>query len=235
MKLKKLIPLLGLTLALTAMTACTKSDTATDNTKEEQTTDQEQTEADAPTEEASGETPEGDEGDGMAQDIPARIYGTITEISENEITVDNQSDISSSGEMILTIDPQNTILADAESGNPLNLSDVKQGSFVAYLGPAMTMSLPPQCTPYVVIADIPEDGEAPYYAVIAEDPVVGDNSCRTVKATDGETYVIPDNAHVKPFRTRNILSVEDIHAGTRCLLWLDEQDEAFRVVVLDAE
>lgn len=234
MKLKKLIPLLGLTLALTAMIACAKSDAVADTMKEE-ITDQKQAEGDASTEEASGETPDGEKGEGMAQDIPARIYGTITDISGNEITVDNQSDISSQGEMILTIDPQNTILADAGSGIPLNLSDVEPGSFVAYLGPAMTMSLPPQCTPYVVIANIPEDGETPYYAVIAEEPVVGDNSYRTVKATDGETYVIPDNAHVKPFRTRNILSVEDIHAGTRCLLWLDEQDEAFRVVVLDAE
>lgn len=86
-----------------------------------------------------------------------------------------------------------------------------------------------------MIANIPEDGDAPLYAVIAEEPTLEDNSYRTVKATDGETYVIPDNAYVKPFRTRNLLSVEDIHAGTRCLLWLDEQDEAFRVVILDAE
>ena len=99
----------------------------------------------------------------------------------------------------------------------------------------MTLSLPPQCTPEVLIVNLPEDGDAPYYAVIAEEPIVGDNSYLTVKATDGATYVIPDNANVKPFRTRNILSVEDIHVGTRCLFWLDEQDEAFRVVVLDAE
>ena len=195
MKLKRVIPILGLTLALTAATACGSK----------------------------------------AEDTAARIYGEVEEISEEDIIVDNQSDMSSQGEMILTIDPENTVLVDGESGLPLELSDVEKGGFVAYLGPAMTLSLPPQCTPEVLIVNLPEDGDAPYYAVIAEEPIVGDNSYLTVKATDGATYVIPDNANVKPFRTRNILSVEDIHAGTRCLFWLDEQDEAFRVVVLDAE
>ena len=232
MKLRKLTLLLGLTLALTAMTACGSKNT--DNRGSE-STDQEAVKPDE-TETIDGEfSQSSEEEEENEEDIPARIYGTIEDISESELTVDNQSDISSQGEMILTIDPQNTILADAGSGIPLNLSDVEKGSFVAYLGPAMTMSLPPQCTPYVVIANIPEDGDAPLYAVIAEEPTLEDNSYRTVKATDGETYVIPDNAYVKPFRARNILSVEDIHAGTRCLLWLDEQDEAFRVVILDAE
>lgn len=229
MKLKKMTFVLGMTLVLTAVTACGSKNVSGEN--REQTGDEEAAipDEDEPIDEEFSQPSEED------ADIPARIYGTIEEISGDSITVDNKSEISSQGEMILNMDPQNTILADAVSGNPLELSDVEKGSFVAYLGPAMTLSLPPQCTPYVVIANLPEDGEAPYYAVIAEEPVVEDNSYRTVKATDGETYVIPDNAQVKPFRTRNILSAEDIHAGSRCLIWLDEQDEAVRVVVLDAE
>ena len=169
--------------------------------------------ADTPIDEDFGVTPEDGESDDAPAEAAARIYGTIEDISGNDVIVDNQSDISTRGEIILTVDPQNTILVDAQTA----------------------LSLPPQCTPEVLIVNLPEDGDAPYYAVIAEEPIVGDNSYLTVKATDGATYVIPDNANVKPFRTRNILSVEDIHAGTRCLFWLDEQDEAFRVVILDAE
>ena len=236
MKLKKLTLLLGLTLALTATAACGSKDTDAD-TKEEQTTEQEATmpDADEPIDEAFGVSPEDGEGDTVPAEASARIYGTIEDISGNEITVDNQSDVSSQGEMILTIDSENTVLVDAQTALPLNLSEVEKGSFVAYLGPAMTMSLPPQCTPEVVFANLPEDGETPYYAVIAEEPVVGDNSYRTVKATDGQTYVIPDNVLVKPFRTRNIVRAEDIHTGTRCLIWLDEQGEASRVVILETE
>lgn len=194
MKLKRVIPVLGLTLALTAATACGSK----------------------------------------AEDTAVRIYGEIEEVSEEDIIVDNQSDMSSQGEMILTIDPENTVLVDGESGLPLELSDVEKGSFVAYLGPAMTLSLPPQCTPEVVFTNVSEKEAAPYYAVIARKPVAKDGGLKVV-AEDGESYVIPDTAEIKPFRTRNVIRAEDIQKGSRCLIWLNEQKEAVRVVLLDAE
>ncbi len=194
MKLKRVIPVLGLAMALTAATACGSK----------------------------------------AEDTAVRIYGEIEEISEEDIIVDNQSDMSSQGEMILTIDPENTILVDGESGLPLELSDVEKGGFVAYLGPAMTLSLPPQCTPEVVFTNVSEKEAAPYYAVIARKPVAKDG-CLKVVAEDGESYVIPDTAEIKPFRTRNIVRAEDIKKGSRCLIWQNEQEEVVRVVLLDAE
>ena len=194
MKLKRVIPVLGLTLALTAATACGSK----------------------------------------AEDTAVRIYGEIEEVSEEDIIVDNQSDMSSQGEMILTIDPENTVLVDGESGLPLELSDVEKGSFVAYLGPAMTLSLPPQCTPEVVFTNVSEKEAAPYYAVIARKPVAKDGGL-TVVAEDGESYVIPDTAEIKPFRTRNVIRAEDIQKGSRCLIWQNEQEEVVRVVLLDAE
>lgn len=194
MKLKRVIPVLGLTLALTAATACGSK----------------------------------------AEDTAVRIYGEIEEVSEEDIIVDNQSDMSSQGEMILTIDPENTVLVDGESGLPLELSDVEKGSFVAYLGPAMTLSLPPQCTPEVVFTNVSEKEAAPYYAVIARKPVAKDGGLKVV-ADDGESYVIPDTAEIKPFRTRNVIRAEDIQKGSRCLIWQNEQEEVVRVVLLDAE
>ena len=194
MKLKRVIPVLGLTLALTAATACGSK----------------------------------------AEDTAVRIYGEIEEVSEEDIIVDNQSDMSSQGEMILTIDPENTVLVDGESGLPLELSDVEKGSFVAYLGPAMTLSLPPQCTPEVVFTNVSEKEAAPYYAVIARKPVAKDGGLKVV-AEDGESYVIPDTAEIKPFRTRNVIRAEDIQKGSRCLIWRNEQEEVVRVVLLDAE
>ena len=194
MKLKRVIPVLGLALALTAATACGSK----------------------------------------AEDTAVRIYGEIEEVSEEDIIVDNQSDMSSQGEMILTIDPENTVLVDGESGLPLELSDVEKGSFVAYLGPAMTLSLPPQCTPEVVFTNVSEKEAAPYYAVIARKPVAKDGGLKVV-AEDGESYVIPDTAEIKPFRTRNVVRAEDIQKGSRCLIWQNEQKEVVRVVLLDAE
>ena len=74
----------------------------------------------------------------------------------------------------------------------------------------------------------------PYYAVIARKPVVKDGSLKVV-AEDGQSYVIPDTAEIKPFRTRNVVRAEDIQKGSRCLIWLNEQGEVVRVALLDAE
>ena len=135
MKFKKIILLLGLTVALTVATACGSKGTDAD-TNGGQTTDQEATmpDADTPIDEDFGVTPEDGESDAAPAEAAARIYGTIEDISGNDVIVDNQSDISTRGEIILTVDPQNTILVDAQTALPLNVSEVEKGNFVAYLG-----------------------------------------------------------------------------------------------------
>lgn len=164
-----------------------------------------------------------------------RIYGVITDVSASEqtITVDNQSEVSSTGEIILTIDPSNTEIIDAQTGLPVELSEVQNGSFEAYLGDAMTMSLPPQCTPDMVIVNIAEDAAAPQYAVAAEDPADAADleNAIVLKATDGRTYVIDKDAQVTPYLTRNIVKLQDLTAGTACLLWEDENEIVTKVMI----
>ena len=156
-------------------------------------------------EEQSKETEISEEGQ-TVNDAPLRIYGTITEVGEGMITVENQSDASSSGEMILDIDPENTVLADGQTGLPLTLEDVQEGSFEAYLGPIMTMSLPPHTVPYVVVANISENSQAPQYAVLAKDPAAEDGGY-SLEATDGRTYTVPEDVEISAFRTKNIVTL----------------------------
>ena len=165
-----------------------------------------------------------------------RIYGVITDVSASEqtITVDNQSDVSSTGEIILTIDPSNTEIIDAQTGLPVELSEVQNGSFEAYLGDAMTMSLPPQCTPDMVIVNIAEDEAAPQYAEAAKDPVDSTDveNAIVLEATDGRTYLIDKDAQVTPYLTKNIVKLQDLTAGTSCLLWEDENGIVTKVMIL---
>lgn len=241
MRLRKLICILGLGTVLMLAAACGSSDSADSGQTQENAATEENTEGqettDTTVEESAGQE-EGAEqetdGEEAVSDAPIRIYGTITEAGEDTITVDNQSDASTSGEIILNIDPENTILADAQTGLPMTLSDMGMGSFEAYLGPVMTMSIPPHTTPYVVIANIPEDGTAPQYAVAASDPVLKDGSY-TLEATDGRTYTIPENVEISPFRTRNIVTMADLTQGRGALIWLDENETAVRVVLLEGE
>lgn len=103
--------------------------------------------------------------DDLALEESLPIYGEITSVSVDEqtITVDNQSNVSSTGEMILTIDPDSTYIIDATTGLPVDLANIQVGSFKAYLSDVMTMSLPPQCTPTLVLVNVKEN--APKYVI----------------------------------------------------------------------
>lgn len=239
MKLRKLVSILGLTAALSLAAACGQNEGSTEQNQESTETEEnggaleaapEDTES---TEEAAGEdAAAGQQEDGAVSEAPVKISGVIKEVGEDTITVDNQSENAPSGEIILTIDPENTVIADGQTGLPVTLADVAEGSFEAYLGPAMTMSLPPHSTPYVVVVNLPEDGVAPQYAVAAEELVLEDGYY-TLKATDGRTYTIPEDVEIAPFRTRNIVTLQDLTAGRACLIWLDENETAVKLILLE--
>lgn len=159
-----------------------------------------------------------------------KIWGTITSVDDSGITVDNQSGNSSSGEMILVVDPSQNTIIDAVTGFPAALDEIRTGSFEAYLGPAMTMSLPPQANPYMVIVNIPEDTQAPQYITAAEEPVK-DNGILTVRASDGSFWQIPEDAEIIPFLTKNIVTPDDITKGSKCLIWQNAEGTVEKVVL----
>ncbi len=236
MKKKQLaVWMMAAALSAVMMTGCGQKDTAeqAENT-EDQTADSE--EATMPDEDMEidpefGVDPD-ENGDAPASMAPA-VFGVITDVSGNEITVDNQSDISSKGEMILMIDSDHTYLLDASTGLPVDVKDVQTGgSFEAYLGDAMTMSLPPQNTPDIVFVNLPEDIAMPAYAVAAEDPTEADGVW-TLEATDGTVYEVTEDAQVVPYLTKNIVKMQDVQKGTACAIWYDDQNQVQKVMILE--
>ena len=163
----------------------------------------------------------------------AAVFGVITDVSGNEITVDNQSDVSSQGEMILMIAPDHTFLLDAVTGLPVDVKDVQTGgSFEAYLGDAMTMSLPPQNTPDIIFVNVPEDTAMPAYAVAAEAPTEM-NGVWTLEATDGTVYEVTEDTQVVPYLAKNIVKMQDVQKGTACAIWYDDQNQVQKVMILE--
>ena len=214
---KKQLAVWMMTAALSAvmMTGCGQKDTVgqTENTEQVENTEDQA----AGSEEAAipDEDMEMDPEFGVdSEETSAAVFGVITDVGENEITVDNQSGVSSQGEMILMIDLDHTYLLDASTGLPVDVKDVQAGdSFEAYLGDAMTMSLPPQNTPDIVFVNVPEDIAMPVYAVAAEDPTET-NGIWTLKATDGTVYEVTEDAQVVPYLTKNIVKMQDVQKGT---------------------
>lgn len=166
----------------------------------------------------------------MSAAAPTRIWGVIESVDENGLTVDNRSDVSSKGEMILHIDPEKTVVTDI-NGVPVSIDDIQAGSFEAYLGEAMTMSIPPQNTPYVIIVNIPEDAKVPRF-IVADGAVSESGGVKELTSGDGEVYEVSDETEVSPFRTKNIVTLDDIDAGTPCLIWADEDSGAQKIVIL---
>lgn len=191
----------------------------------------------------SGSASEGEKEGGQAADAtggeekgdaPLRVSGTILEVGEDGILVDCEPQEGVSGEVMLMIDPEETLVLDGENGYPLELKDVKTGRFEAYLGPAMTMSLPPQTTPRVVIANIPEGAEAPRY-VIAGGKVGEADGKKILPGADGTEYPLASDVEVQPWLTKNIVRLEDVESGSRCLLWMNGEGEADRIVLFGEE
>ncbi len=177
------------------------------------------------------ETAPGEEADA---DAPVRIWGVVTGTDEGQIMVDNQSVNGPLGDMLLHIDPENTVLVDAQSGLPVEIGDVELGAFEAYLGPAMTLSLPPQTTPYAVIVNIPEGYKTPVY-VVAAGAVIETDYGKLLDARGMQDYILSENVDIQPYLTRNIVTDQDIREGSRCLVWLDEYDNVAKLVLFAAE
>ncbi len=59
--------------------------------------------------------------------VPLKIWGEITEVTDRVIYVDNQSENSSPGEFVLTIDPDTTRILDGESGLPVDYDAIEKG------------------------------------------------------------------------------------------------------------
>ena len=227
---KKQLAVWIMTAALSAamMTGCGQKDAAeqTENTEQQNGNSEEATIPD--------EDMEIDPEFGVdSEETSAAVFGVITDVGENEIIVDNQSGVSSEGEIILMIDPDHTYLLDASTGLPVDVKDVQAGdSFEAYLGDAMTMSLPPQNTPDIVFVNVPEDITMPAYAVAAEDPTET-NGIWTLKATDGTVYEVTEDAQVVPYLTKNIVKMQDVQKGTACAIWYDDQNQVQKVMILE--
>lgn len=173
--------------------------------------------------------------DDLALEESLPIYGEITSVSVDEqtITVDNQSNVSSTGEMILTIDPDSTYIIDATTGLPVDLANIQVGSFEAYLSDVMTMSLPPQCTPTMVLVNVKEN--APKYVISAVNlsEISDDNTSMELKGVDGSSYTIDKDVDIVPYLTKNIVKLEDIVDGTECLVWQDDNGTVTKVMILE--
>ena len=95
------------------------------------------------------------------------LFGPATQMEDGRLSIDSQADQGYQGEVILNVSQESTYVLDAVSGLPIELSDIKDGDTIyAYIGPAMTMSLPPMTNATMIFANVPADFKVPDYVTV---------------------------------------------------------------------
>ncbi len=186
--------------------------------------------------ETNAETGESDSA--QVTDALVRIWGPVLRVEGDRLIVDNRSEMGSRGELVLTIDPEKTLILDAESGFLVALSELAeeneedddQDAVFAYLEPIMGLSEPPVAPARLIFCDIPDDLRVPEY-VEAETVETQQDGNVLLTAKGGMQYRIPAACEMLPYLTRNIVKLEDLQEGSTCLIWSDERLTAKKVVL----
>lgn len=203
---------------------------ATETRQESQEASKEETtEADTAAESASDNV-EDMNGQDALQSL--RIYGPVTKQEDGRLSIDNQSDMSISGEIILNVSEEYTYILDAVTGLPLKEEDIKDGDTIyVYIGPAMTMSLPPMTNADVIFANIPADAKVPDYIEVQSLVTDAATSKSVLTAADGTEYTVESDCNIFPYLTRNIVTLDDLTQGRKCVVWSDEDNAALQIMV----
>lgn len=163
--------------------------------------------------------------------------GTVTEIITDEfksVTIDVEGE-----EYTLNVDDA-TVIINAD-GMPLALSEIKTGDVITGVHDmAMTMSIPPQSYAFVLTV-VSEEKAAPAYVEVSKKEETEDGIKLYDKA-DNYIITIVDETVVEPYKTRNIVTADDITEGSRVLAFFDmmtlsipAQAVANKVIILPAE
>ncbi len=163
--------------------------------------------------------------------------GKVTEVVTEEfksVTIDTEGE-----EYTLNVDDA-TVIINAD-GMPVALEEIKVGEVITGVhNEAMTMSIPPQSYAKV-IAVVSEEKGAPAYIEVAKKEETEDGIKLYDKANN---YIITlvNETVVEPYKTRNIVTADDIVEGSRVLAFFDvmtlslpAQAVANKVIILPAE
>ena len=183
-----------------------------------------------------GETPEGGTAEAEGQSEYAPFVGTVVSMENGELTM-NRRIGDSIEEVIITISEDTKIL-DGVNGYPVEADALTEGKTInAYVGPAMTMSLPPIVNGIMIITDVPEDAAFPAYIKVKSLDKGSADDEFVLTTADGSEYTVTAETRILPYLTKNIVTAEDLTEGTDILLWTSADDaaKAEKIIVFQGE
>lgn len=169
--------------------------------------------------------------------VPVRVWGRLTKLEDGGLLVQNSDENDPYNEIILH--GESIRILDAVTGMPLD-RELRNGETVyAWVGAAMTLSLPPHATAQIIVANIPEDFAAPQYyeiakvrprATIAIYPPPPTTRVDLV-TTGGEELTVTDEAELAPYLTKQRITLDALSPGAHILVWKDSSGAVSKVLV----
>lgn len=169
---------------------------------------------------------------------PVRVWGTVTRQTDGGLLVQNSNDSDPYHQVILR--GESILCLNAVTGEPMDMDTIKDGDMIyAWIGPAVTASLPPQATAILILANIPADYAVPlYHEVISvtAQGLTGEGANAAVAWTEvatsaGQSLRITKETRLTSYETKNTVRLEDLVPGTRMLVWTDRDGAVTRVLV----
>lgn len=168
----------------------------------------------------SGVIAQAEEGAALPSSI--RIYGTVTQISDNGLRVMRKDVAGADQEIILNLSSESRVL-NSVSGDPVAADQIQKGEFIyADISPVMTLSLPPMSNAITVLCKVPADYQVPDYVTVASMNINSDGQTGILTSDTGKQYTIADQSKLFPYLTRNIVTVHDLSKGRNCLVWSND-------------
>lgn len=167
------------------------------------------------------------------------VWGKAVRQENGSFLISNSDENSINDQVVVHV-PENTPCVDAVTGLPMDMTKFKDGdTLYTWIGPAMTMSLPPQTSAVVVVGNIPADYRAPeFYEITGVDQTVSIAVTPAPERTEvnlpvagGETLKLPVSAQYTPWLTRQIVTVDDLVPGSQILVWRDKDGNVEKVLL----
>lgn len=137
------------------------------------------------------------------------------------------------GEDFIVNTDENTVVIKAD-GTPTTLAEIEKDSILKVIASsAMTMSIPAQSYGYVIMVAEPNT-ETPVFPdyIEVETITIDENDNKVIASADGYFEVVPNTETVfEPYKTKNIVTVEDVKYGTEMLVYSDVMSASIPAVV----
>jgi len=141
-------------------------------------------------------------------------FGTISKIT-NENGDMHLSVETANGTIVYNCSAE-TWIADS-NGLPMNLNERITDEVLVYHAPMMTFSLPPQSPAIAIIGNM--DAASHMFYAVVENIIKNNDGTITLVTDNGSRYItLTKDTQVTPFKTRNIITAQDITIGSQLLL-----------------